>query len=109
MGTAEAREESESDADAAVREESNLDHLAGVEVECVVELGRRRMKLSEARSLKPGSVVSMEKPAGERFEVRLNDQSFAFADIVVYGERVTARIARMAEGPVIEPRSGCDG
>jgi flagellar motor switch/type III secretory pathway protein FliN len=89
----------ESAADVAFREGRNLAHLAGVEVECVVKLGRRNMKLSEAKSLKVGSVVSMEKPAGERFEVLLNDQSFAFADIVVRGEGVTARIAKMVDIP----------
>ena len=66
-------------------ERSRLRHLGDMEVEAIVEMDRKKMKLSQARRLQPGDVVALEKLAGEAFDVSINGAVFAKGEIVSRG------------------------
>ena len=86
-----------------IPEEGNarLGLLADVELEVTVELGRRRMPLSEILRLTSGSVLELEKLVGEPLQVFANNRFIAEGEAVVideqFGVRITALAARGTE------------
>jgi flagellar motor switch protein FliN len=80
---------------------SHLGLLAGVELEVTVELGRRRMPLSEILRLTSGSVLELEKLVGEPLQIFANNRLIAEGEAVVideqFGVRITALAARGAD------------
>jgi len=89
-------------------ERNSLGHLADMEVDVVVELGRRRMSLGEARRMRRGDVIALEKLAGEPVDVRINGVPFADGETVVVDELMVCRITRMRPLPGIELGPGAD-
>ena len=78
-------------------EKANLAHLGDMEVEAVVEIGRKRVPLSAARNLLEGSVVVLDCLAGEHFVVRINGALVGEGEAVVVNDRMAFRITRMPE------------
>ena len=78
-------------------ERSRLRHLGDMEVEAIVEMDRKKMKLSQARRLQPGDVIALEKLAGEAFDVSINGAAFAKGEIVCVGESMACRLTRMVD------------
>lgn len=70
-----------------------LDLILNVEVQATVELGRANMQVRDVLELGPGSVVELEKLAGEPVDVLVNNRPFARGEVVVidecFGVRVT--------------------
>ena len=87
---------------AAVDERNNLRHLGDMEVEAVAEFGRKRMKLAEARRLRRGDIIELDKLAGESFSLQINGAPFAEGEIVVVREIMACRLTRMVEPPAEE-------
>lgn len=81
-------------ADAPPLLSSTMDLLADVELEVSVELGRRRLPLSEVARLRVGSVVELDTEAGDPLVVYANGRRIATGEAVVVdgqlGIRVTA-------------------
>lgn len=77
-------------------ERRNFDLLVEVEIEVAVELGRRRMPLSEILRLTTGSVIELEKLAGEPLEVYANGRLIAEGEAVVIDEKFGIRVTRLA-------------
>lgn len=71
---------------------SNLDLLLGVTLQVTVELGRTKMNIEEILRLGPGSVVELEKLAGEPVDVLINDKMIARGEVVVLDDRFGVRI-----------------
>jgi len=71
----------------------SLDLILNVEVQATVELGRANMRVKHVLELGPGSVVELEKLAGEPVDVLVNNRPFARGEVVVidecFGVRVT--------------------
>lgn len=78
---------------------ARLAHLGDIEVEAVVELGRKQLKLSAVRQLRPHAILALEKLAGEPFDLRINDASFAACEVVVVGDSMAVRITRLQQAP----------
>lgn len=76
-------------------ERARLEHLGDMEVEAIVELGRKKVKLSRTRQLKAGDVIAFDRLAGEAFDVQINGVSFAKGEIVAVGESMACRLTRM--------------
>lgn len=57
-----------------------------------VELGRMTMPLREVLDLKEGSIVELNKTAGEAVDVLVNHRLLATAEIVVIEENFAVRI-----------------
>lgn len=80
------------DRDAELRK---LQLLGEVPVRITVELGRRKMRISEVLQLGRGAVVELEKMAGEPLDVRVNDHLIARGEAVVVNDRFGVRLTQV--------------
>jgi|LSQX01.3.fsa_nt_gb flagellar motor switch protein FliN/FliY len=71
---------------------SGLDKLADVQLTLGVELGSTRLTVKEILDLEKGSVIELDKLAGEPVEVNLNNIPFARGEVVVINEVFGVRI-----------------
>ena len=71
---------------------STLSLLADVELEVSVELGRRRLPLSEVARLRVGSIVELDTEAGEPLVVYANGRRIATGEAVVVDGQLGVRI-----------------
>jgi flagellar motor switch protein FliN len=71
---------------------NNLDLLLGVTLRVTVELGRTKMDIREILALGPGSVVELDKQAGEPVDILVNDRLIARGEVVVIDDRFGVRI-----------------
>jgi flagellar motor switch protein FliN len=83
-----------------VREEiRNIDLLLDVALQVTVELGRTRRQIRDVLALGPGSVLELDKLAGEQVDVLVNGKPIARGEVVVidenYGVRITDIISPM--------------
>jgi flagellar motor switch protein FliN/FliY len=60
-----------------------------------IELGRTSMTVQEILRLGRGSVVQLEKLAGEPIDIYVGDRRFAEGEVVVLGEHFGVRITRI--------------
>ena len=67
-------------------------HIANVPVEIEVQLDRRWMKLSEILALEEGSVIEMNRSAGENIDVFIGKKLVAFGEIVIIETTMGVRI-----------------
>ena len=86
---------------------SGIDLLAGLQMNVSVELGRTELTVAEVLGLGPGSVVELDRLAGEPVDILVNDRLIARGEVVVvdenFGVRVVEVIRRGAES---EERAG---
>ena len=69
-----------------------LDLLLDVPMEITVELGRSRMTIQELLALSPGSVIELDKLAGEPLDILVNDRLIARGEAVVVNDKFGIRI-----------------
>lgn len=60
-----------------------------------IELGRSRMAVQELLKLGRGSVIQLDRLAGEPIDVFIGDRRFAEGEVVVVGEHFAVRITRI--------------
>lgn len=77
------------------REVRNINILKNVEMNLSVELGRREMPLGKILQLVKGSVIELEKLAGEPVEILVNGHTIAQGDVVVIDEHFGVRISNL--------------
>ena len=77
---------------APAMEIQNLELILDVKVEIKVELGRTTRKIKDVLELGPGSVVELERLAGEPVDILVNDKLFAKGEVVVIDENFGVRI-----------------
>ena len=70
----------------------NLNIILDIPLKVTVELGRARMVVSELLNLGQGSVVELNKLAGEPMEVLVNDKLVARGEAVVVNEKFGVRL-----------------
>ena len=84
-----------------------IDLLAGLQMNVSVELGRTELTVSEVLGLGPGSVIELDRLAGEPVDILVNDRLIARGEVVVvdenFGVRVVEVVRRGADG---EERAG---
>jgi flagellar motor switch/type III secretory pathway protein FliN len=78
-----------------IHEKEALTHLGDIEVEAVVYLGKRTLKLGEVRALRPGSVIVLPRLAGENFPISINHTTLGEGETALVSERMTYRITRL--------------
>ncbi len=71
---------------------NNIDMLLDVKMPVAIELGRTEMPISELLSLGPGSVVELNKLAGEPVDLLVNNRVIARGEVVVVDENFGVRI-----------------
>lgn len=76
---------------------AELERLHDVPVELTVEIGRTRMTIGETLALGPGSIVSLERLAGEPVDLLVNGKRIAHGEVVVIDEEFGLRITDLVE------------
>ena len=66
-----------------------------VSLRVTVELGRTRMKLSQILELQHGSVVELDRLAGDPVDIFVNDRMVAHGEVVVVDDKFGVRITEM--------------
>jgi flagellar motor switch protein FliN/FliY len=97
--------------DAGAPSAAALERLHDVPVELAVEIGRTRMTIRETLALGPGSIVTLNRLAGEPVDLLVNGKPIARGEVVVideeFGLRVTEVVAsENAPGEAAEPGGG---
>jgi len=75
-----------------------LDRLRDVPVELAVEIGRTRMTIGETLALGPGSIVTLNRLAGEPVDLLVNGTPIARGEVVVIDEEFGLRITEVVPG-----------
>ncbi len=70
----------------------NIDLILDIPLKLTVELGRTKMLVSELLNLGQGSVVELNKLAGEPMEILVNDKLIARGEAVVVNEKFGVRL-----------------
>ena len=77
---------------AAPRAASNMDLILDVPLQVAVEVGRARMTIQDLLQLGAGSVVELEKLAGESLDIFVNGKPVARGEAVIINEKFGVRI-----------------
>ncbi len=77
----------------------SLDLIMDVSMRVTVELGRSSMTVEDVLGLGPGSVVELDKLAGEPVDILVNDQLIARGEVVVVDENFGVRVTE-----IVSPR-----
>lgn len=70
----------------------DISFILDVPLELTVVIGRTKMLVQELLQLGQGSVVALEKAAGEPMEVYVNDKLIGKGEVVVVNEKLGIRI-----------------
>jgi flagellar motor switch protein FliN len=72
-----------------------LELLLDVPLQLSVEIGRTRMSIQELLSLGPGSVIELDKVAGEPLDLLVNGRLVARGEAVVVNDKFGIRITEI--------------
>ena len=72
--------------------EMNLDFILDIPLELSVELGKTRMLVNDLLQLGQGSIIELNKLAGESLEVYINHKLIARGEVVVVNEKFGVRL-----------------
>lgn len=73
----------------------NIDLLMDVDLPVSIELGRTKLAISDILALGPGSVVELNKLAGEPVDLLVNNKVVAKGEVVVIDENFGLRITQL--------------
>lgn len=74
---------------------ANIDLIMDVALEVTVELGRTKKSISEVLDFAPGTIIELDKVAGEPVEVFVNRKLVARGEVVVIEESFGVRITEI--------------
>jgi len=74
---------------------SKIDLVADIPVRVTVELGRTRKNIGDILNMTPGSVIELDKMAGEPVDVLVNSKLIAKGEVVVIDENFGVRITEI--------------
>jgi len=75
----------------------NLDMLMDVQLEAIVELGRKTIPIKDVLKLGKGSIIELDKNAGESLDIFINGRKLAEGEVVVVDEQFGIRITHLLE------------
>jgi flagellar motor switch protein FliN/FliY len=78
--------------------ESDLARLSDIPMELGVEIGRTHMTVGETLELRVGSVVALERQAGEPADLLVNGTPIARGEVVVVDEQYGLRVTEILDG-----------
>ena len=76
----------------------NLKVLENLDVELTVEVGRTEITIRDLLRLNEGSVVELERLAGDPLDILINNTKIAKGEVVMIGERFGVRF-----GEIVDP------
>ncbi len=82
-------------------EKASIDLLRDVDLDLKIELGRTRMILEDVLKLRKGSVVTLDKLAGDPVDLYVNGRIVARGEVLVLNDNFCVRIAELVGSDVI--------
>jgi flagellar motor switch protein FliN len=79
---------------------ADLRRLSAVPVDLSVEIGRARMSVGETLELREGSVVTLDRMAGEPVDLLVNGTPIARGEVVVIDEQFGLRLTQVLAAPL---------
>ncbi len=76
---------------------SDISLLDDVEMDLRIELGRTQMRLDEVLRLRSGSVVALDKLAGDPVDVFVNGRLIARGEVLVMNDNFCVRITELVQ------------
>ena len=80
-------------------QQKNLDLIMTVPLEISVEIGRTRSKIQDILAYSKGSLVVLDKMAGDQVDLFVNGQCIARGDVVVIDDNFGIRITEILQKP----------
>jgi flagellar motor switch protein FliN/FliY len=77
---------------------TGIDLLRDVELNVKIELGRSRMMVEDVLKLGEGSVVELDKLAGDPVDVYVNDKLVARGEVLVLNDNFCVRVNEIVAG-----------
>ncbi len=74
---------------------ATMDMLMNVTLQLAVELGRTRMTVRQVLDLQKGSVVELNRMAGDNVDIYVNDHLIARGEVVVVDDKFGVRITEL--------------
>lgn len=74
---------------------ADLGRLSDVPVELAVEIGRTRMTVGATLELRPGSIVVLDRVAGDPVDLLVNGTPIARGEVVVIDEEFALRVTEV--------------
>ncbi|MBW2615686.1 MAG: flagellar motor switch protein FliN [Deltaproteobacteria bacterium] len=78
------------------KEEYNIDLILDIPLILSVELGKVKMLVNDLLQLGQGSIVDLDKPAGEPLGISINGKLVARGEVVVVDEKYGIRVTDIA-------------
>jgi len=69
-----------------------IDFILDIPLGISVELGRTRMVVNDLLQIGPGSIIELNKSAGEPMEILINNKLVARGEVVVVNEKLAVRL-----------------
>jgi flagellar motor switch protein FliN len=82
-------------------EKVSMDLLRDVTLDLKIELGRTRMHLDEILQLRKGSVVTLNKLAGDPVDIYVNGRLVARGEVLVLNDNFCVRVAELVGSDAI--------
>ena len=79
----------------------NYDKLMDIGVDLVTELGSVTMTVKEFMKLQKGSVIDLEKPAGESVELYINNKIVGKGEVIVFEDNLAVRINEILDSDTL--------
>lgn len=83
-----------------VLQQENIDLIMDVPLEVSVVLGRTRKSIKEILEFAPGTIIELDKLAGEPIDVMVNQKLVAKGEVVVIEESFGIRITEIIKGKI---------
>jgi flagellar motor switch protein FliN/FliY len=80
---------------APIASDADLARLHAVPVELAVEIGRTRMTIGDTLGLGPGSIITLNRMAGEPVDLLVNGRPIARGEVVVIDEEFGLRVTEV--------------
>ncbi|MGB1109371.1 MAG: flagellar motor switch protein FliN, partial [Gammaproteobacteria bacterium] len=74
---------------------AHIEVIMDVPITLSLEIGRTRITIRDLLQLNPGSVVKLERMAGEPMDIMVNGCLIAKGEVVTVGEKFGVRIAEV--------------
>jgi len=84
----------------AVPQEMNLDRVLDVKVNLALEVGRANLSLRELLDLNQGSIVELDRQAGEPLDVLVNGTLVAHGEVVMVDDKFGVYLTEVIEPEV---------
>lgn len=89
--------------------EVDLRRISGIPMELSVEIGRTHMTVGETLSLRAGSIVTLERFAGEPVDLLVNGTRIATGEVVVVDDKFGLRVSKILEESAAEQDATAQG